>query len=182
MIKIEENNVKEQKANGWLVALSILIPLAGLIIFITQKEKQPKTAKTCGICALITFIISIVITFMLLFVVVPTMIAIAEDNGIIKKAQESSAKNYILDAEETVAINISRELTNYMTEKYTSNKNADISKYLIEALKKAKKELKDKEITLTASGNKVYLSSDKYTVTGTVSDNGAVIWSNIEEK
>lgn len=50
---------KEEKASVGLAILSFLIPLAGLIIFITDKSKKPKTAKVCGICALVSFVISV---------------------------------------------------------------------------------------------------------------------------
>ncbi len=50
---------KEEKASVGLAILSFFIPLAGLIIFITDKSKKPKTAKVCGICALVSFIISV---------------------------------------------------------------------------------------------------------------------------
>ncbi|MCM1113976.1 MAG: DUF5067 domain-containing protein [Clostridium sp.] len=51
---------QEKKANVGLAILSFLIPLAGLIIFLTQKDKKPKTAKASGICALVSFILYIV--------------------------------------------------------------------------------------------------------------------------
>lgn len=50
----------EQKANVGLAILSFLIPIAGLIIFLVEKDKKPKTAKASGICALISFIINII--------------------------------------------------------------------------------------------------------------------------
>lgn len=56
-----QNQVTEEKANVWLAILSWFIPLAGLIIFIVKKDKQPKTAKVSGICALISFILSPII-------------------------------------------------------------------------------------------------------------------------
>ena len=52
---------QEQKASVGFAILSFLIPLAGLIIFLTQKDKRPKTAKTSGICALVSFILNIII-------------------------------------------------------------------------------------------------------------------------
>lgn len=52
----------EQKANVGLAILSFLIPIAGLIIFLVEKDKKPKTAKASGICALISFIINIILT------------------------------------------------------------------------------------------------------------------------
>lgn len=53
----------EEKANVGLAILSWFIPLAGLIIFLTKKDKEPKTAKASGICALISAILSLVISF-----------------------------------------------------------------------------------------------------------------------
>lgn len=54
--------VVEQKANVWLVILSVLIPIAGLIIFLVKKDDDKKTAKASGIAALISFGFSILIT------------------------------------------------------------------------------------------------------------------------
>ncbi len=53
---------REEKASVGLAILSFIIPLVGLILFIVKKDKKPKTAKACGICALVSFIINIVIT------------------------------------------------------------------------------------------------------------------------
>lgn len=55
----------EEKASVGFAILSFLIPLVGLIIFLTQKDKRPKTAKTSGICALVSFIINIFITIII---------------------------------------------------------------------------------------------------------------------
>lgn len=52
----------QDKVNVWLVILSWFIPLAGLIIFFVQKKSSPKTAKASGICALISAVLSVVIT------------------------------------------------------------------------------------------------------------------------
>lgn len=51
----------EEKASVGLAVLSFFIPLAGLIIFLIEKDKRPKTAKTSGICALVSFILYIVV-------------------------------------------------------------------------------------------------------------------------
>lgn len=59
---------QEEKANVGLAILSFLIPLAGLIIFLVEKDKKPKTAKTSGICALVSFILYIVF-YVVIFVV-----------------------------------------------------------------------------------------------------------------
>lgn len=54
---------QEEKANVGLAILSFFIPLAGLIIFIKNKDKKPKTAKVCGICALVCVILIILSSF-----------------------------------------------------------------------------------------------------------------------
>lgn len=54
--------VQEEKASVGLAILSYLIPLVGLILYLTKKDTRPKTAKVCGKCALASFIINLVIT------------------------------------------------------------------------------------------------------------------------
>lgn len=54
------NNV-EEKVNVWLAILSYFVPIAGLIIFLVKKDKEPKTAKASGICALVSFIINMIL-------------------------------------------------------------------------------------------------------------------------
>lgn len=56
---------QEEKASVGLAILSYLIPIAGLIIFLTQKDKKPKTAKVSGICALVSFIINMVLSIVI---------------------------------------------------------------------------------------------------------------------
>ena len=58
-------NKTEEKASVGLAILSFLIPLAGLIIFLVEKDKRPKTAKVSGICALVSFIISLASTLIM---------------------------------------------------------------------------------------------------------------------
>lgn len=49
---------EEDKASvGWCI-LSFIVPLVGLVLFLTYKDKRPKHAKACGIAALIGFILS----------------------------------------------------------------------------------------------------------------------------
>ena len=64
--------VKEDKANVGLAILSWFIPLAGLIIFIVQKDKSPKTAKVSGICALISFLLNLVVVGITILALVGT--------------------------------------------------------------------------------------------------------------
>ena len=52
----------EEKASVGLAILSYLIPLVGLILYLTKKDTKPKTAKVCGKCALASFIINVVLS------------------------------------------------------------------------------------------------------------------------
>lgn len=67
----------EQKANVGLAILSWFIPLVGLILFITKKNNEPKTAKACGVCALISFILSFIAS--LLLFAIPFMIGFTSE-------------------------------------------------------------------------------------------------------
>lgn len=218
MSRIEENDIIKEKANGWLVALSILIPLAGLIIFITQKDKHPKTAKVSGICALISWIVMILAIFIILIGF--TIIQTALDNGIFKNYEnekqnyysnttnisyedvdsiynsnedkdedsiynsydENNTENILLEAKDIVSINVTRAIVDYYQEKYISNEELKKLDYIVKGLKKSKSELEEKNVSLTAEKNKIYLKYDNYTLTGTVSDSGDITWSDIEEK
>lgn len=53
---------QEKKASVGLAILSYIIPLAGLIIFLVKKDSRPKTAKVCGICALVSVIINVIVS------------------------------------------------------------------------------------------------------------------------
>lgn len=56
---------KEEKASVGLAILSYLIPLIGLILFLTKKDNKPKTAKLCGKCALASVIINVVLSIIM---------------------------------------------------------------------------------------------------------------------
>lgn len=73
----------EQKANAGLAVLSWFIPLAGLVIYLTEKDTKPKTAKACGKCALASFIINVVLVvliYVVFFIVVGVVIPNAYDS------------------------------------------------------------------------------------------------------
>ncbi len=52
---------QKEKASVILAILSYLIPIVGFILFFAKKNSKPKTAKVCGICALVSFIINFII-------------------------------------------------------------------------------------------------------------------------
>lgn len=75
----------EQKANAGLAVLSWFIPLAGLVIYLTEKDTKPKTAEACGKCALASFIINvvfIVLIYVVFFVVWGVVMTDIVDYGI----------------------------------------------------------------------------------------------------
>lgn len=53
---------QEEKANVGLAILSFLIPIVGLVLYLTQKNEKPKTAKACGKAALACVIISVIVS------------------------------------------------------------------------------------------------------------------------
>ena len=52
---------QEEKANIGLAILSYLIPIVGLVLYLTQQAEKPKTAKACGKAALASVIINMVL-------------------------------------------------------------------------------------------------------------------------
>lgn len=70
VISHDSNMVKGEKANVWFAVLSFFIPLAGLIVFLVKKDKEPKTAKVSGICAIVGFLLSFVLSIILFFLVI----------------------------------------------------------------------------------------------------------------
>lgn len=51
----------DESISGGLVALSILIPLFGIIYWPVKAKTRPKCAQTCGIAAIISWAVSFVI-------------------------------------------------------------------------------------------------------------------------
>lgn len=56
----ENSDADSGSKAGWGI-LSFLIPIAGLVLFLVWKTERPKTAKVCGICALVAVIIEVVV-------------------------------------------------------------------------------------------------------------------------
>lgn len=68
--EVNSSDEKNKKANIWLAILSFFIPLAGLIIFIIKKDKEPKTAKASGICAIVGLLLNIIISIICLSLII----------------------------------------------------------------------------------------------------------------
>lgn len=73
--------VQEEKASVGLAILSYLIPLVGLILYLTKKDTRPKTAKVCGKCALASFIINIAISVIMYAVMGAAMFGSLTDDS-----------------------------------------------------------------------------------------------------
>ena len=176
MIKIEDYTAAQEKVNGWLIILSILVPIAGLIIFFKLKDEKPKTAKISGICALISFVL--IITLIIIF---PIVSSVKVANDIIENSSDAMKENIFLSAEDTIILNLAEAKDNYYAEKNLGNDNIKLSEYIKKALEKSQTELKEEGISLTGSGRTLYLSYDKYKVKGTLTDECIVIWSKVEK-
>lgn len=48
----------KEKINIVLFILSICCPIVGFVVFFADKKSQPRTAKVCGIAALVSFILA----------------------------------------------------------------------------------------------------------------------------
>lgn len=48
----------KEKINIVLLILSICCPIVGFVVFFADKKSQPRTAKVCGIAALVSFIVA----------------------------------------------------------------------------------------------------------------------------
>ena len=60
--KCVNNQIKDKPSIGFAI-LSFFIPLVGLILFLVWKKDMPIKAKSCGIGALIGFILSFLMLF-----------------------------------------------------------------------------------------------------------------------
>lgn len=58
----------EDKANVGMVILSVLIPIAGLILAIVNWSKSPKAARTYLVAGIISWVVSFIIIFVFSFV------------------------------------------------------------------------------------------------------------------
>ena len=64
----------EEKTDVLLVIVSVIFPLIGLIIYLVKRDDSPKTAKACGLGALIAFIIKFVISIITIIFIVNFMV------------------------------------------------------------------------------------------------------------
>ncbi len=61
LAKEEKKQVSEDKNSIALDILGLLIPIVGLILYLCYKNQSPTKAKNIGICALIGFILNLVL-------------------------------------------------------------------------------------------------------------------------
>ena len=87
----------EEKASIGLAILSFFIPIVGIILFFAKKKTKPKTAKACGIAALISIVLCIVISF-----------ATGGDDNTSTNNNSSSYSADVSDDETTTAANSSQ--------------------------------------------------------------------------
>ncbi len=63
------NQHTEEKVNIGLVILAVIIPLFGFIYWPLTYKDSPKTAKACGIAAIISFVASFILSFIFSFII-----------------------------------------------------------------------------------------------------------------
>lgn len=54
----KNTNQAKEEINIALLILSICFPIVGFVVFFVDKKSKPRTAKVCGIAALVTFILA----------------------------------------------------------------------------------------------------------------------------
>lgn len=93
---------QEQKASVGFAILSYLVPLAGLIIYLTQKDKRPKTAKASGICALVSFIINCIVLPIIMYAVMgAAMFSVMSDEDLYSYDDYSSYNDDFYDYDDS---------------------------------------------------------------------------------
>lgn len=90
---------QEEKTNVGLAILSFIIPIAGLILYLTKKDSQPKTAKACGKCALACVIINIIITIIYSVAVGSAVKEVVDDSSSITENYEIPSAPNEVDAD-----------------------------------------------------------------------------------
>ena len=108
VISDDSNMVKGEKANVWFAVLSFFIPLAGLIVFLVKKDKEPKTAKVSGICAIVGFLLSFVLSIILFFLVINGGLKLTEN--LVDKSLNTFDK--VIDKNEDVIDHSDDNITN----------------------------------------------------------------------
>ena len=100
------------------------------------------------------------------------------------KTNELNITNSLYEAEEKVNSYMAIAVAGYYEEKNLQNGDSKTSftKYVKNALKKAKKELKEKGVELTASGKTIYLLTETKKTSGNITKDGKVEWSKVENK
>lgn len=110
-------NATEDKVNIGLAILSWFIPIAGLIVFCVKKNTSPKTAKVSGICALISFILNLLVVGAVILLVVGSLnyAVIEADNTANDIIQDTIEENdfQINDSSSAISGDVSEEWKDY---------------------------------------------------------------------
>ena len=67
---VEVKKSDDDKASGWWGVLGFFVPLAGLILFLVWMNDKPKTARKCGLGALISVCVGVVSTILYFVLIV----------------------------------------------------------------------------------------------------------------
>lgn len=64
-----DNSVSEDRINVGLCILSSFIPLFGIIYWVLKGKETPRKARTCGIVAIVSWVVSFVCSFLFSFAI-----------------------------------------------------------------------------------------------------------------
>ena len=74
-VPVKNKNLTNDASSAGFAVLSFFIPLLGLILYLIWKDEYPLKAKSCGKGALISVIVSVVVT--LFYVIIIAIVAAA---------------------------------------------------------------------------------------------------------
>ncbi len=77
MYQEEKIVVKEQNVFWWGL-LSLLVPVVGVVLFFVWNDTKPKTARTCMICGIISFILWFIILIAIFCLIIVMCIIFGE--------------------------------------------------------------------------------------------------------
>lgn len=146
------------------------MPIAGLIIFLVKKDKEPKTAKASGICALVSFIINMI----LIVVIFLFMSFVASKSTELINNTIDKADDIIKRSEENQKDYDSNEASNTWSDYEVSVNNKTIK------LPCTYEELKDATgFSMKSADEKSYLSKNYYATVNMYKNDKLALYTEI---
>lgn len=125
---------EREKVNVLLVILSFFFPIVGLIFFFVFLGNAPKTAKTCGLVALITVVVEILVTVLFFSLIFLNINKVVVDNKIdndsydvIYEDNKDDEMSYDSDVSDIIVSNVSNNWKSYQISYNGKNFNLPVS-------------------------------------------------------